>query len=98
MDKLGGAVTLLRCHATYPGVDGQGTVEVPVGLLLPPRPHWRGAFAAVAAAAGWDEIWLHCHATVETGDDVIERVGRQAAIGAAVTPSIEDGSPKSLLI
>ena len=76
MDKLGGAVTLLRCHATYPGVDGQGAVEVPVGLLLPPRPEGGGTFAAVAAAAGWYEIGLNRHAAVQAGDDVIEGVGR----------------------
>lgn len=65
---------------------------------MPPRPDRRGAFASVTAAAGWYEVGLYRHAAVQAGYDVIESVGRLAAIGAAVLPSFKDASPKALLV
>lgn len=66
--------------------------------MLPPRPKWGGAFAAVAILTSGDEVGLYGHAAVQPGYDVIEGVGGLAAVGAAVLPSLEDASSKALLI
>ena len=65
---------------------------------MPPCPDGGGAFAAVAAAAGWYKVWLYRHSAMQAGNDVIERVGGLAAISAAVLPRLKDASPKPLLV
>ena len=66
-------------------------------LSLEPLPPVFAALAAIAFAAGWHEVAGDGVATFVARLDVIQRVGRGVAIGAAVLPCLKDLLPESLL-
>ena len=66
-------------------------------LNLEPLPPVFAALAAIAFAAGWHEVAGDGVATFVARLDVIQRVGRGVAIGAAVLPCLKDLLPESLL-